>query len=69
MLAIQTIATAADAPVGSIWQTDLGAQWKVIEHITGETGLYVKLARIGRIDDTYVWHVSSLTQTTARRIG
>lgn len=61
-----TIDATEKAPVGSVWETDVGTQWRVIAHIGGQ---YVKLQRVDRPKDTYVWHVKSLTDTTAQRVS
>ena len=57
------------APIGSRWKTDVGTIWRVTNHLRNETGLYIKLIRENSTNDTYVWHVSSLTMTTAVRIS
>lgn len=59
------IDTHEKAPIGSEWVTEAGNHWRVIRH----AGDYVTLERVDRPGDTYSWHVSSLTQTTARRVA
>jgi hypothetical protein len=65
-MVVTTIDSLDMAPVGSVWRTDAGADWRVIQHIGGE---YVKLERIERKCDFYTWHIKSLTQTTAMRVS
>lgn len=55
-----------DCPIGSRWDTGSNV-YKVAEHLPAGR---VRVVRIGDDDtDSFVWHYSSLTHTTTRRVS